>query len=142
MFAQTHQKNRSFAAMLKWCRDRIKADRASDLTLCSETDVERMARDMCMSTAELRAAAKRGPDAAHLLQRRMADFDLDPSEVARTDPATSRDMQRICTLCKFHGRCALDFVRRSPRTAWARYCPNTSTLMELNTMPWASRREW
>ena len=132
----------SFAAMLKWCRDRIKADRTSELTLCGETEVERMARDICMSVAELRAAAKRGPNAAHLLQRRMTAFDLDPREVARTDPATSRDMQRVCTLCKSHGRCALDFARRSPLAAWERYCPNTSTLMALNEMPWASRQEW
>jgi len=132
----------SFAAMLKWCRDRIKADRTSELTLCGETEVERMARDICMSVAELRAAAKRGPNAAHLLQRRMTAFDLDPREVARTDPATSRDMQRVCTLCKSHGRCALDFACRSPLVAWERYCLNTSTLMALNAMPWASRREW
>jgi hypothetical protein len=55
-----------------------------------------------MSTSELRAAARKGPKAADLLLRRMADLDLDPKEVTRVEPAAFRDLQRVCTMCKSH----------------------------------------
>jgi hypothetical protein len=67
---------------------------------------------------------------------------LDPKEVARVEPAALRDLQRVCTLCKSHRRCAWDFAHGAPLPTWERYCPNAGTLTALNGMPWAARREW
>jgi hypothetical protein len=128
--------------VLDWCRARIKGKSESEFGCCCEAEIERMARDIRMSPAELRAVAKRGPEAADLLLRRMAALDLDPKEVGRIEAATFRDLQRVCTLCKSHRRCARDFARNAPITAWEVYCPNTNTLMALNGMPWRSRGEW
>src|SRR5215467_12879172 len=140
--AQERQGRSVLGSMLAWCRARFKSGSESDFGCCDELEIERMARDIRMSAAELRAMARKGPKAADLLLRRMAALDLDPKEVALLEPAASRDLQRVCTMCKSHRRCAWDFARRAPLATWKSYCPNTSTLEALDGMPWKARREW
>ena len=140
--AQERQRQSLLGSMLAWCRARIKGGLESDFGCCDEFEIERMARDIRMSAGELRAMARKGPKAANLLQRRMVALDLDPKEVAWLEPAAARDLQRVCTMCKSHRRCAWDFARRAPLATWKNYCPNTSTLEALNGMPWKARREW
>ena len=144
MFARTQgrQSQSTLRLMLAWFRARFKAASESDFGCCDEAEIERMARDIRTSVSELRAAARKGPRAADLLACRMADLDLDPKEVARVEPAALRDLQRVCTICKSHRRCALDFSRGASPPVWDRYCPNTGTLAALNGMPWSARREW
>ena len=126
--AQGKQSQSQLQSILAWCRAWFKRSSESDFGCCDQAEIERMARDIRMSASELRAVAKKGPKAADLLQRRMAALDLDPKEVAWLEPAAFRDMQRVCTMCKSHRRCAWDFARRAPVSTWERYCPNTATL--------------
>lgn len=140
--AQGGRNQSPLRSMLAWCGAWFKRSSESDFGCCDQAEIERMARDIRMSASELRAVAKKGPKAADLLQRRMAALDLDPKEVAWLEPAAFRDMQRVCTMCKSHRRCAWDFARRAPVSTWERYCPNTSTLEGLDGMPWTARREW
>ena len=140
--AQEGQSRSALKSMLAWCRARFKKSSESDFGCCDEAEIERMARDVRMSVSELRALARKGPKAADLLQRRMAALDLDPKEVAWLEPAVSRDLQRVCSLCKSHRQCAWDFARRAPPSTWKSYCPNAGTLEALNGMPWTARREW
>jgi hypothetical protein len=144
MFAlpQGRQSQSPLRSLLDWCRVWIEAGAGSDFGSCDEVEIERMAKDMRMSASELHAVTKRGPNAADLLQCRMAALDLDPQEVARTEPVPMRDLQRVCILCKSHKRCTWDFARRASPAAWERYCPNTGTLAALDAMPWGARREW
>jgi Family of unknown function (DUF6455) len=137
------QRRSPIGAILAWCRQLAKGwSPASDLECCGEIEIERMARDIRMSASELRAIMKLGPDAADLLQRRMAALDLDPKEVSRIEPETLRDLQRVCALCRSHRRCARDFAHKAATETWNEYCPNTDTLAALSAMPWVARREW
>lgn len=129
-------------AILQSCWDWVTGESASELSCCGETEIERIAKDLRMSPADLRALAKQGPHAADLLLRRMAALDLDPVEVSEAGPQTFRDLQRTCALCESKRRCARDLARDSIDPAWKDYCPNAETLSALNVMPWASRREW
>src|SRR5215472_11453636 len=140
--AQGKQSQSSLKSMLAWCRGWFKRSSESDFECCGEAEIERIARDVRMSASELRALARKGPKAADLLQRRMAALDLDPKEVAWLEPAVSRDLQRVCSMCKSHRQCAWNFARRAPLSTWKSYCPNTGTLEALNGMPWPARREW
>ena len=101
-----------------------------------------MARDLGMPTSELRNLANRGPEAADLLTRRMAALNLDSNEVGATAPGTLQDLQRLCTLCESHRRCARDLGRDPDGKAWEDYCPNVAMLKLLDSLPWASRSEW
>jgi hypothetical protein len=143
MFApQGRQSQSPLKSMLAWCRARFRGSSESDFGCCAEAEIERIARDVRMSVSELRALARRGPQAADLLLRRMAALDLDPEEVGRLEPAAFRDLQRVCIMCKSHRRCARDFAHDAPLPAWESYCPNADTLTALGAMPWAARREW
>ena len=129
-------------AILQWCRDWTRRGSASELKCFGEEEVERIAKDVGVSASELRTLARFGPEAADLLLRRMAALDLDRNEVARTEPGTFQDLQRVCTMCESHRRCARDFARDSANPEWKDYCPNAATLIALSALPWAARREW
>jgi hypothetical protein len=140
----SEQKRRSpFEAISRWWRDWMRTGSAlSELKCCGEDEVERMAKDVGVSAAELRKLVRRGPEAADFLLRRMAVLDLDRDEVSRTEPRTFQDLQRVCTLCESRRRCARDLGRDPADTEWESYCPNAATLKALNALPWAARREW
>src|SRR5215472_17500722 len=106
----------SLRKILDWCSTRLKSE--PEFGCCCDAEIERMARDMRMSTSELLAVARRGSNSADLLLRRMSALDLDPNEVGRIESAAFRDLQRVCTLCKSRRRCARDFTRNVPSAAW------------------------
>lgn len=129
-------------AVLQWCREWATAGSASELKCCAEGEVDRIAKDAGVSVSELHTLASHGPRAADLLLSRMAALDLDAKEVSRIEPHVFRDLQRVCTMCEIHGRCARDLTRDSADPAWKNYCPNVETLMDLDALPWIVRREW
>jgi len=129
-------------AVLQWWRDWIRKGPALELKCCGEDEVERLATDVGLSASELRRLANLGPDSADFLLRRMAALDLDRNEVSRTEPRTFQDLQRVCTMCNSHRRCRRDLARDSADPAWQDYCPNATTLMALNALPWRTRAEW
>ncbi len=126
----------------QWWRNWRANSRFSELACCGEYEIERIARDLGMPVSELREVANRGPDAADLLLRRMAALNLNKDEVAAIVPGTFQDLQRLCTLCESHRQCARDLKRDPDERAWEDYCPNVAMLKVLNSLPWASRREW
>ena len=139
-----------FEGVSRWWRDWMgQGSATSELRCCGEDEVKRLAREVGVSVAELHKLASRGPHSADLLLRRMAELDLDRNEVARTEPRTFQDMQRVCTLCEAHRRCAQDLAKHSTdkhsTQEWQSYCPNAVTLMalnaQLNAQPLASRVE-
>jgi len=137
-----HKSRSPFDAILQWCRDWARSDPESELNGFGDADVERIAEDVGVYAAELRTLAMFGPEAADLLLRRMAALDLDRNEIARIEPQTFQDLQRVCIMCEHHRRCARDFSRDSASDAWKEYCPNAATLIALNALPWAARYDW
>jgi len=113
----------------------------SNISCCVQDDVERIARDVGVSAAELRALAKLGPGSADLLLRRMIALKLDQNKVFQTEPGTFHDLQRICSMCESHKRCEQDIAQSSTGTAWEDYCPNAATLKALNAMPLTVQRK-
>ncbi len=126
-----------------WWHDwRQRAASWAELYACDANDVDRIAHDAGLTTYELQHLVRRGPHAADLLLRRMAALGLDPKEVDEVDRATFLDLQRVCTNCDPKGRCRRDLAKRPGDAGWEDYCPNAATLKMLDSMPWASRREW
>jgi hypothetical protein len=130
------------AAIAQLWRIWIKPSVALDLECCGDEEVERMANDFRMSASELRAVASRGPESADLLLDHMAALDLDRNEVSQTQGRTFQDLQRVCMMCESRRRCARDLARDSEAPAWKDYCPNATTLLALDSLPWAARNEW
>jgi hypothetical protein len=126
-------------AFARWSRNHIGSGQTLDLTLCEDREIERIATDVGLSPSELRNLARFGPDAADLLLSRMAALDVDRLEVARIEPQTFKDMQRVCTLCDSRRPCAADLARDPDDAAWQEYCPNVGTLLALSAVPWLAR---
>jgi hypothetical protein len=126
-------------ALAKWWQNWTAGNRFEN---CSDWDVEQMAKDIGVSSDELRRLASLGEDSADLLLARMAALHLDRSEVSASVPEILQDLRRVCSFCKDHRRCALDLARNSADPAWKQYCPNVGTLLALDAMPWAARKEW
>jgi Family of unknown function (DUF6455) len=115
---------------------------ALDLRCCAEQDLERMAKDLGLSVAELHEFARLGANSADLLLRRMAALDLDNKEISEIAPQTLRELQRTCTMCANKRQCARDLARDATDPEWENYCPNAAIFKALDALPWSSRSEW
>ncbi len=124
---------RPFIAKFRhWLRNWLSARTTMlELEQTGSGETARMAHDLGMSSADLVNLAGRGPDAADLLPRRLEQLHLDPAGLAQTQPEVLRDMQRLCSMCRSHGRCARDLAHNSADPAWREYCPNALTLDAL-----------
>ena len=111
-------------------------------TVPSGEDVGRLTADLD-AALDLRALARRGPEEANLLPRRLAELGLDPDEIARLEPALLRELHWQCTMCDSKGECSVDLagdaVGWPERTdAWHGYCRNVATLRLLSEIPWVA----
>ena len=114
-----------------WRRRAIVRQNHTDLDAFEADDLARMARDVGLTAADLRALANHCSDAADLLQRRLAACGVSAKELAQTAPTELRDMERLCTMCGSKGRCARDLSAKPTDPAWLQYCPNAPSLTQM-----------
>jgi hypothetical protein len=115
----------------RWHAWKDRRDSLAALDGCGRGEVARIAHDLSLSPGELRALARKGPDSADPLYRRMDDLGLDRDSIAHGDQRALWDMQKSCSLCVAKGRCRHDFARGAAASAWQPYCPNDDTLNTL-----------
>jgi hypothetical protein len=94
-------------------------------------ELDRIARDLGMTSDDLRDLAARGPDAAHLLHERMQALGITEKDVERSAQGLMRDMERTCACCGDKGACAHDLAHRPQDARWQHYCPNAPALAPL-----------
>jgi hypothetical protein len=70
----------------------------AELSRLDSSESQRIANDVGVNGAELRAVAGKWPDSAELLSRRLPVLDLDEHKLREKEPQVLRDMQRVCTL--------------------------------------------
>src|SRR5436190_12697174 len=71
-------------------------------------DFARIARDLCITPAELDAVVRQGPHASDELPRLLKSLGIDEAAVSRTRPLLQRDMVRVCASCGQQARCDYD----------------------------------
>jgi hypothetical protein len=84
-----------------------------------------------VGSGNLRAFVRCSRNDANLLARRMVALGLDPYELALSDPALVRHLQKQCTLCDNRECCLQVFAHESSaalRDDWRDYCPNALAL--------------
>ena len=91
-------------------------------------DFARMARDLCISTADL---VRRGPHASDELPRLLKSLGIDEAALSRTQPVLQRDMIRVCAACQQKARCNHDTDAGTLAQHYEEYCPNASAIDEL-----------
>jgi transposase-like protein len=131
----------------QWWRHWIesRADELLEAARLGGDELEYLTRDIGPSASELRTVAAHGGDEADLLRRRMVALDLDPYELALSEPALIRHLQGRCALCESRGRCVLDLAHEGidsapqDRQDWRDYCPNATTLNMLGVLQSCSK---
>lgn len=103
----------------------------AELGECSPEDVMRIAADIGVPAAELRALAAKGPDAANLLGKLLVKLCVDPVQLANANPAVMRDLQRLCVVCGHKERCRHELSDGTAAEHYQEYCPNAFTLDAL-----------
>ena len=103
----------------------------ADLDNCGSAEMERIARDVGVSGADLSILAGKWPDVADLLYWRMNEIKLDRMEITHADAQVMRDLQRVCTVCGSKWSCERELANNPSDPAWQKYCPNATTLLAL-----------
>lgn len=95
-------------------------------------DFVRIARDLCVSPAELDAVVRRGPHASDELPRLLKSLGIDEASLSRTQPVLQRDMVRVCASCRQKARCNYDLDEGTSAQHYEEYCPNALAIKELD----------
>jgi hypothetical protein len=122
------------AAVGDWVRKRRLMNQCRQrLDECDSQQIAQIATEVGLSPNELRRMAKLGPDAAKLVLERMAALHLDAEAIAKSEPGTMRDLQRLCSTCASKKQCQFDVLLVPDDPKWWRYCPNAGTLEALQS---------
>jgi hypothetical protein len=74
---------------------------------------------------------RKGPRAADLVRKVLSTLGIDARELERDDPATMRDLQRLCAMCADKRQCQYDLANGITARNFRDYCPNAYTLDAL-----------
>ena len=102
---------------------------ANEVAQLGRPEATCIARDLGISTDDLRALAGKDRNSAELLIRRMATLGLDPTKL---DGAVMHDLQRCCSLCRDKQLCVHELEDKPREPTWPKYCPNEHTLAALS----------
>jgi len=117
----------------RWMATR--ADQLLETARLGSDKLEYLTHNPKVSDSDLCTIA--GGRADDLLRRRMLALGLDPYEMALSDPALLRHLQRCCGLCESREDCVSDLARASAgqawpgRDDWRDYCENALALEML-----------
>ena len=117
------------------CWTATPADQLLETARLGSDKLEYLTHDLRVSNSGLCTIA--GGRADDLLRRHMLALDLDPYEIALSDPALLRHLRRRCALCQSREDCASDLARASAgqawqgRDNWRDYCENALALEML-----------
>jgi len=118
--------------VLDWWRDaRQSWMRLHEMDRLSPDEIDRMARDVGLTSADFLRVASQPGGSADLLERRLAALKLDPEDIRKLSPLLLADLQRTCACCAEKKRCADDMAEDPIAPGWESYCPNSGTLRTL-----------
>ena len=112
-----------------------RADQLLETARLGSDNLEYLTPDLKAADSDLCTIA--GGHGDDLLRRHMLALDLDPYEIALSDPALLRHLRRRCALCQSREDCASDLARASAgqawqgRDNWRDYCENALALEML-----------
>ena len=109
-----------------WLKHRQEMRELRDL---NSSDFARIARDLCVSPAELDEVVRLGPHASDELPRLLKSLGIDEAALSRTQPVLQRDMIRVCAACQQKARCNHDIDAGTQH--FEEYCPNAPAIGEL-----------
>jgi len=108
-------------------------------------EIEHLAQECGIATGDLRTFAKLGIHDAYLLRCRMHILRVGPDRYLDSEPGNFCELQRNCSACASHRRCALDLkhdLMDPTRPDWQDYCPNVAMLKMLSSLESCDSHRW
>ncbi len=106
----------------------------NELSSLSAAELDRMSRDLGMTSAELQEIAAMGPESAELLHQRMEALGVTQADIDRLAFGLVRDLERDCSCCSSKDECRADLVHQPESPGWMAYCANAQTLEAARKM--------
>ena len=103
----------------------------AELAACPSAELHRIAADVGLTSTDLKRLVCGHPGPSELLPQRLEQLGLDPEFVRRAQPATYRDLARVCASCTDWRRCQKDLARGNVQAGIGDYCLNTHTIDAL-----------
>ena len=119
-------------AIADWVRKyRYAVGLRNELAQCGPEEVASTARELGLSSRDLYRIARKGPNAADLLQKMLLALGVNPQKLASEDPLIMRDLQRLCIMCGQKKQCKHELAARTAGKNFRDFCPNAFTLDAL-----------
>lgn len=94
-------------------------------------ELERVARDLNVTTADLERLVRQGSQSANELAYMLTALDIDEAALWRAEPALLRDMERVCSFCTHKRQCHQELAAGTAATNYVEYCENADTIDTL-----------
>lgn len=94
-----------------------------------------VASDLRLAPAELRQLVRQGPHSADELPKLLHALGIKEADLARSEPAVLRDMERVCSQCGCKDQCGNDIEKGIAARTYADYCPNAVTIEAIGKRP-------
>jgi hypothetical protein len=102
--------------------------RPSELARLDPAEVEQLARDVGITSYDLRRLSTLGPDAADRLYERLKREGVDLQRLKDCEPRALKDMQLTCSCCGEKEHCSDELDSQKRDGNWKSYCPNATTI--------------
>jgi hypothetical protein len=125
--------SKAIARLRNYWRRGLNARRdMAELAACPSGELHRIAADVGLTSTDLKRLVCSHPGPSELLPQRLEQLGLDPEYVRRGQPATYRDLARVCASCTDWRRCQKDLARGNVQAGMGHYCLNTHTIDALS----------
>jgi hypothetical protein len=94
-------------------------------------NLDQIASDLRISSADLEALVRQGPHAADELPKMLRALGIDMADLARTETLVLRDMERVCSLCGHKRRCDHELATGTAAAHYEEFCANAPTIEGL-----------
>jgi hypothetical protein len=94
-------------------------------------ELERVARELNVTPAELEMLVRRGSQGASELPEMLRALGIDEATLRRAEPALLLDMERVCSFCKQKRRCYRELAAGTAPANYLEFCENADTFEAL-----------
>ena len=113
-----------------WLKQRRELNELTEFA-ANPGELERVAREFNVTPADLERLVRQGSQGANELPYTLTALGIDETALWRAEPASLRDMERVCSFCTHKRRCHEELAAGTAATNYVEYCENADTIDTL-----------
>lgn len=129
-------------AIADWIkRYREAISREKELSEIDPTEIAAIAKDIGLTTVQLRTLVNRGPEATESLKKLLRALGVEPKKLEDIDPRIARDMQWLCFNCSNKSQCKHELSAGTAAQTFRTFCPNAIALDDVFDLKSKEKRQ-